>query len=214
MPAEIEARFAAATEETLDRLASYERLGPATLGPTHAADEVDRYLDSADGRLAAARWACRLRSRGAGWRASLKGPPRNAGRGSPAWLHEREEIEGPATDLADPAAWPPSNARTRLGEITAGAPLIEVVRLLQLRRERDVLLDGRHAGVLSLDSVRVVHEGREAGRLLVVELELPTGIERAALDPLAAALDRVEGLTPDPRSKLVRALAMIAEQQG
>jgi inorganic triphosphatase YgiF len=212
MPAEIEARFAAATEETLDRVAACERLGPATLGPIDAADEVDRYLDTADGRLATAGWACRLRSRGAGWRVSLKGPPRHAGGGSPAWLHEREEIEGPATEAADPAAWPPSKARDRLIEIAGDAPMMEIVRLLQRRRERAVLVDGGHRGILSVDAVTVVREGREVGRLRVVELELPTGLERTALDPLAAALGGVEGLAPDPRSKLERALAMISEQ--
>jgi inorganic triphosphatase YgiF len=214
MPAEIEARFAAATEDTLDRLASSERLGPATLGPLRVADEVDRYLDSADGRLSAVGWACRLRSRGDGWRISLKGPPRDAGSGSPAWLHERDEIEGPATELADPVAWPASAARERLTEIAGGEPMVEIVRLLQRRRERAVRVDGRDRGTLSLDAVRVMHGGREVGRLRIVELELEIGIERAALEPLAAALEGVEGLTPDPRSKLDRALAMTSEQPG
>ena len=214
MPAEIEARFAAATEEALDRLAASERLGAATLGPLRVADEVDRYLDSEDGRLSAAGWACRLRSRGDGWRISLKGPPRDAGGGSPTWLHERDEIEGPATEVADPVAWPASSARDRLTEIAGGGPLVEIVRLLQRRRERAVRVDGADSGILSLDQVRVMHEDREVGRLRVVELELQAGIERAALEPLAAALEGVEGLMPDPRSKLDRALAMTSEQPG
>jgi inorganic triphosphatase YgiF len=214
MPAEIEARFAAATEAPLDRLAASEQLGPATLGPIRPADEVDRYLDTPDGRLSAAGWACRLRSRGAGWRISLKGPARHIGGGSPEWLHVREEIEGPATEMVEPIAWPASTARDRLTGIAAGGRLVEIVRLLQWRRERAVNVDGRESGILSLDAVRVLHDGREVGRLRVVELELPVGIERAALEPLAAALGRVDGLTPDPRSKLERALAMASEQPG
>lgn len=213
MPAEIEARFAAATDATLDRLAASDRLGPATLGPMRPADEVDRYLDTPDGRLAAARWACRLRSRGAGWRISLKGPPHAAHRGSPSWLHEREELEGPATEVADLGGWPASAARDRLVELAGGAPhLVERLRLLQHRRERNVIVDGVDSGTLSLDAVRIVHHGRELGRLRIVELELPAGTARNALVPLAAALDAIEGLTPEPRSKLERALAMLAEQ--
>jgi triphosphatase len=211
MPAEIEARFAAATDAALDRLATRDRLGPASLGPMRSADEVDRYLDTPDGRLAAAGWACRLRTRGAGWRISLKGPPIGASADTPAWLHERDELEGPATSDPDPTLWPPSGARDRLAQLAAGAQLAEGVRLLQRRRERSVIVDGAVGGTLSLDAVRVVHGGRELGQLRVVELELPVAVDRTALDPLAAALSDIDGLTPDPRSKLERARAIVAE---
>jgi inorganic triphosphatase YgiF len=211
MPAEVEARFAASDDAPLDRLAAADRLGPARLGPMRIADEIDRYLDTPDGRLAAAGWACRLRSRGDGWRVSLKGPPASAGYA--AWLHERPEIEGPATAELDPQAWPPSDARTRLQELARGeAPMVERLRLLQRRRERDVAIAGTARGTLSLDAVSVVHGDTEVGRLRVVELELPGGVDRAALEPLAAALAEIAGLAPEPRSKLERAVELLAER--
>jgi inorganic triphosphatase YgiF len=213
MPAEIEARFAAADDAPLDRLATAAHLGPALLGPMRTADEIDRYLDTPDGRLAEAGWACRLRSRGDGWRVSLKGPP--AGDGSTAWLHERLEIEGPATSGLDPRDWPPSAARQRLRQLAGGeGSMVERLRLLQRRREREVAIGGQAHGTLSLDAVSVVHRGNEIGRLRVVELELPGGVERAALEPLAAALGAIAGLAPEPRSKLERAVDLLAEREA
>jgi hypothetical protein len=65
-------------------------------------------------------------------------------------------------------------------------------------------------GVLSLDRVTVLARGQEDGRFLAVELEL-TG--DASDGPLAhavfAALRAVNGLEPEPRTKLERALAML-----
>jgi inorganic triphosphatase YgiF len=214
MPAEIEARFAAIDDAPLDLLAAAERLGPARLGPMRTADEIDRYLDTPDGRLADAGWACRLRSRGGGWRISLKGPPALAGTGA-AWLHERPEIEGPATAELDSRTWPRSDAAARLAEL-AGAKgrMVERIRLIQRRREREVALDRTAAGTLSLDAVRVVHGDTEIGRLRVVELELPAGVDRDALEPLAAALGEIAGLAPEPRTKLERALALLAEHEA
>jgi inorganic triphosphatase YgiF len=209
MAAEIEARFAASDETPLDLLASVDHLGPARLGPMRVADEIDRYLDTPDGRFAAAAWACRLRSRGGRWLVSLKGPPAPSGDGVP-WLHERPEVEGPATEEPDPRAWPASDATARIEELAPGAGvLIERFRLLQRRRERDVVIDGVPNGTLSLDAVTVERDGAELGRLRVVEVELPRGIDRGALEPLAAALGEVPGLAPEPLSKLERALGLL-----
>ena len=57
-------------------------------------DEVDRYLDTVDLRLATARWACRLRTREGRTIVSLKGP---CGTCSGDALHLRGEVEGPAS---------------------------------------------------------------------------------------------------------------------
>ena len=210
MPTEIEARFRATTEPVLDELAAWTRLGAAELGDPVASDEVDRYLDSADGRLAEARWACRLRSRGDGWRVSLKGPMSLAEPGhGPAWFHARPELEGPASDSVDPADWPPSPARDRLVELSGGAPLAEQVRLLQRRRERSVTADGRRVATLSLDVARIVAHGVAYGTLLVAELELAPDAPTELLAPMAATLAAVPGLEADPCSKLERALERI-----
>ena len=170
--------------------------------------ELDRYLDTADLRLAAARWACRLRSREGRTIVSLKGPAEHA---PGDLLHRRPELEGPADAGLQPERWPPSAARDRLVELTGGGALVERFSLAQERTERAVRVDAGQIGELSLDRVRVVHLQVEVGRMLVVELELDPGALGAGLDPgpLALALGRVAGLVPDPASKLERALALL-----
>lgn len=208
MPTEVEARFSAAGPGPLLSLASLERLGDARLGPAATSSEVDVYLDTAAGALGTARWACRLRTRGDRVTLSLKGRPDPATGG---WLHRRPEVEGPATEERDPTAWPSSPARDLLERLTGGAPLVERFVLHQQRVERPVAHGAHRIGTLSLDTVDVEHRGTPAGRLHVVELELRAGTEDdAVLDPLARQLQAIPGLAPEPKTKLERALALIA----
>jgi inorganic triphosphatase YgiF len=210
MPTEVEAKFRAETAEPLVELASRPRLGRAVLGSARTVDEVDRYLDTADGRLEAARWACRLRSREGTTRISLKGPPIQPIEG---WHHRRPEVEGPATARIDPDGWPGSPALELLATLRAGQPLVERLRLHQARTERAVtLVDGTLLGTLTLDRVRMTSNGTDLGRLFVVELELDSSSEsgEAELDGLAAVLEATDGLVPEPRSKLEHALERIA----
>lgn len=208
MPTEVEARFSATGPGPLASVASLERLGSATLGPARTSSEVDVYLDTADGTLGAARWACRLRTRGDRITLSLKGRPDAASGG---WLHRRPEVEGPATGERDPAAWPPSPARELLERLAGGAPLVERFVLHQQRVERPVTHGTPRIGTLSLDTVDVEHLGAPVGRLHVVELELAAGAaDETILDALARELNAIRGLEPEPRTKLERALAMIA----
>ena len=204
MRTEVEVRFRADDPTVLPRLASAPRLGPAELGPPHAFDEVDRYLDTAAGDLAAAGWACRLRMRADRAVVSLKGPPETGGSD---WLHRRPELEGPARDRADPAAWPPSAARDRLDDLRQGGALEERIALRQRRTERDVRVDGRIVATLSLDEVGAMRDGTELGRYAVVEIELAAGGEEI-LSSLAAELAQIRGLVAEPRSKLERALEL------
>lgn len=212
MPAEVEAKLRAAGAGVLAALAEAPTLGDADLGPARTFDELDIYLDTADGRLAAARWACRLRDRGDGPYVSLKGPAAVVTAGG---VHRRPEHEGPATASFDPSTWPPSEARDLLIALTGGAPLVERVRLLQRRTERAVTVRDRHVGTLSLDEVRV-GRGEEVfeGTLHVVELELASDDDAsvAALDRLAAALAASPGLEPDPTPKLAHALAALGDR--
>lgn len=209
MGLEVEARFRA-DDAALAALAAADQLGPAVLGAPTTVDEVDRYLDTAAGDLAAARWACRLRTRGGVTKISLKGPPAVAG--GAAWLHRRPELEGPATDRPSPDAWPPSEARDRLTSITGGRPLTERFRLLQRRTERAVHVNGEPVGTLTLDAVRIVAGDRDLGRLRIVELEMAAGDPAAEsrLAPLADALARFGGLEPEPRTKLEQAVERLA----
>ncbi|HYI65589.1 MAG TPA: CYTH domain-containing protein [Candidatus Limnocylindrales bacterium] len=213
MPTEVEAKFRAETAEPLIELAGRPRLGRAILGSPRTVDEVDRYLDTDDGRLAAARWACRLRSREGVTRISLKGPPIGAVEG---WRHRRPEVEGPATDAVDPDGWPASPALELLTRLRDGRPLLEHLRLYQARTERAVSLpDGTSIGTLTLDRVRMAANGTDLGRLFVVELELDASSEsgEAELDGLAAELAATDGLVAEPRSKLEHALDLIAERR-
>jgi inorganic triphosphatase YgiF len=207
MPIEVEARFRGAGPEPLAALARMASLGPAELGPATTSAEVDVYLDTVDGALSAARWACRLRARDARVTLSLKGPP---DQGTGGWLHRRPEVEGPATEDRDPAAWPPSAAREVLERLTGGAPLLERFTLRQQRVEREVSLGPQRIGTLSLDTVDVEHEAATIGSLHVVELELTAGSQdEAILDPLARAIGSIPGLVPEPRTKLERARSLI-----
>ncbi|MEO8639734.1 MAG: CYTH domain-containing protein [Chloroflexota bacterium] len=205
---EAELKYTALTERPLEELASAEVLGPARLGLARTVAEVDRYVDTPDLRLAAARWACRLRSRDGRTIVSLKGPAEHA---AGDLLHRRAEVEGPADPDLEPPAWPPSPARDLLLAMTAGAALVERFSLEQERTERAVSVEGTRIGELSLDRVRVVHDGIEIGRMAVVELELDPGALATGFEhvPLSVALSAVDDLVPDPASKLERALAML-----
>jgi inorganic triphosphatase YgiF len=205
---EVELKLRAETDAPLCTLAVADRLGPAALGPATEVAEVDRYLDTADGRLWAAGWACRLRSRGGETRISLKGPPADGTAGA---LHRRPEIDGPATDDPQPAAWPPSPAREQLVHLSAGADLGERLALRQLRTERSVSIDGERVGTLSLDRVRVERDGIEHGALLVVELEMDDRALERGVDPasMGQALLAIPGLIAEPHTKLERALALL-----
>ncbi|MBW3613212.1 MAG: CYTH domain-containing protein [Chloroflexi bacterium] len=211
MTLEVELKYRAADDGPLRRLAIAPMLGRADLGAADPVGEIDRYLDTDDGRLASARWACRLRHRRGTTRLFLKGP---AVAGSGGGLHRRTELEGPATDELDPEAWPHSPARELLDRLRDGHPLEERVRLVQRRTERTVLVDGDPIGTLTLDVVRVEADGRQRGILHAVELELAAASQahEALLDELDATLRTVNGLEPDDRTKLEHALDCIADR--
>src|SRR5215208_6871391 len=157
---EVELKLRAETDAPLRALATAARLGPADLGPATEALELDRYLDTADGRLAGAGWACRLRTRHGSTRLSLKGPPQHAAGDT---LHRRPEIEGPAHASRPPSAWPASPAREQLLALSAGAGLVERLALRQRRVERSVAIGREEVGTLSLDRVQVEQGGVACG---------------------------------------------------
>jgi inorganic triphosphatase YgiF len=205
---EAELKYTASDERPLLELQGAPALGPAHLGAPRMTLELDRYVDTVDLRLSAARWACRLRERDGRTIVSLKGPPQH---GAGEVVHRRDEVEGPAGQGLDPLTWPASPARDRLLAFTGGGELVERFRLQQERTERSVTLGEMPVGVLSLDRVRVLHRGAEAGRMYVVELELDSAALAVGFDhrPLAHAFERVPGLIPDPLNKLERALAVL-----
>jgi inorganic triphosphatase YgiF len=206
---EAELKLRAPDEAALDALARLPHLGGAALGPPRSVQETDVYLDTRDGRLAAARWACRLRTRGQRRWVSLKGPPEHL-RGEA--LHLRPELEGPVGDPRRPTGWPDSPARGLLLELAGGAELEERLTLRQRRTERRVSDPVGRVGVLTLDRVEVLAGGRSCGRLLVVELELDPAIEprrQAALGAELHAALLAQGLRAEPASKLELALDIL-----
>ena len=208
MAIEVEARFRVTDSGAISRLASMTRLGAAELGPASEAQELDEYLDTAGGALAAAGWACRLRQRAGVAIVSLKGPP-DAGTGG--WLHRRPEVEGPAMADAPPELWPPSDARRLLDRLRGGQPLVVRLTLRQQRTEREVTADSRRLGLLSVDDITVIEQGQTVGRFGIVELELAVGGVPAsvALSELAGELAAIDGLVAEPRSKLERAIELV-----
>ncbi|MDQ2673702.1 MAG: CYTH domain-containing protein [Chloroflexota bacterium] len=211
MAIEVEARFRVTDASAVTRLSSIDRLGPAELGPPAAFEQTDEYLDTADGLLAAARWACRLRQRDGVAIVSLKGPPEPDTDG---WLHRRPELEGPATSDPDPAGWPASDARALLDTLRGGHPLAVQVTLRQHRTERSVTVEGVRTGVLSLDHVVVASPDAPVGAFGIVELELAGQAGAPHLPALAAALGSIGGLVAEPRSKLEAALELLGSVTG
>lgn len=205
---EIELKMRADDEAPLRHLAEVPLLGGCRLGPAREVEETDRYLDTADRRLSSQGWACRLRKRNGVTLVSLKGPPEHAPGEA---LHRRPELEGPADGVPDPAAWPPSAARSRLLELTGHEALRERIVLRQRRVERVVEPD-RRLGVLSLDRVEVLRDGTARGDFAVVELELAGGADERELAPLAEALYATPGLQAEPRTKLERALELAPDR--
>lgn len=104
---EIEAKFALPNRQAYRELLRLRDLAGYTLIPTAAAHVADRYFDTADGRLLAAGYACRLRTEGASVLATLK----SLG-GVQGAVHHRDEqeVQLPAW-TPDVSAWPPSPAR-------------------------------------------------------------------------------------------------------
>ena len=219
-PVETELKLSATSTAPLRRLAQVPMLGGTLLGAPKTYLELDRYLDTDDGRLAAAKWACRLRSRSRTHRVSLKGPPVSSNELGGA-LHRRPEIEGAASARPDPGAWPPSAARDRLLELAGGRPLHEQLTLRQRRTQRSVGVEQDRIGTLSLDRVLVVHEGEAVASLWCVELELDdaavaTGdrIVTARLPGFLADLLGSGGLTIEPLTKLERALELLGRARS
>ena len=207
-PIEVELKYRMTDVATGERLIAAEDLaGFGALGPATTVHNEDRYLDTPDGALAAAGYAGRIRTGGAGTVITLKGLRREDEGGA---VHRREELEGPADAATGAADWPASAARDAVIEIAGGAALIDLVTIRQARRKRLYGRDGTVVEV-SADDVEVVAGERIVERFAELEVELREGDERA-LDALADMLGEVEELMPAETSKLERALEALRRE--
>lgn len=206
---EVELKYHMTDTSAGDRLLGTDELAglPAVAPPERVVHE-DRYIDTSDGALAAAGYAGRLRSAGDQTLITLKGLRRDDDGGV---AHRREELEGPADPGADPAAWPASTARDAVVAIAGASPLLELVRVRQVRRRRGYGSAGAMVE-LSVDDVEVVVDDRVIDRFAELEVELREG-DDAVLEPFADMLSEIEELVPSDTSKLERAMEAVRREQ-
>ncbi len=203
---EVELKYRAADLATAERVLTADRLGPFSggAGRTRATQLEDRYVDTADGALARAGFAVRLRLAGGETLLTVKSRSHTDG---PGGAFHREELEGPADRVAPPVDWPASDARALVLEHAGDAPLVEQVTIRQLRRVRQLKSTTTRVE-LSVDEVDVVSRGRVVERFVELEAELKKG-EGDELAALGAAIESEAGLERARISKLEAAMAAL-----
>lgn len=207
-PVEVELKYLVTDLSAGERLIAADRIGPLAAGArTRSVQVEDRYVDTADGALARAGFAVRLRHQAGATIVSVKSL---ASTTAPGGAVRRDELEGPADRVAPALDWPPSDARSLVIEHAGDAPLVELVTIRQLRRVRQLKGGGSRVD-LSLDEVDVVSRGRVVDRFIELEAELMKGPEDA-LAPVAAALEGEAGLRRIERSKLEAGLASVGDR--
>jgi CHAD domain-containing protein len=203
---ELELKYRVGDMAAAERVLAADRLGPFTSASKGARSTQleDRYVDTADGALERAGFAVRLRQRGGETIVSVKSLAYVDG---PGGSIEREELEGPADRVAPPSDWPASDARALVLEHAGDAPLVERVTIRQLRRVRQLRAATTRVE-LSLDEVDVVARGRVVDRFVELEAELTKG-DRSDLAALGEAIETESGLERARMSKLEAALAAL-----
>lgn len=199
---EVEAKYTVLPTD-LDLVAGLAYLGPYTLRHAPAPEiQQNTYFDTADGRLAQSRHGLRVRRVADTSRITLKGPAEALADG----LSRRVEHEFPG-DNPDPEAWPAGPARELGRRLVGGLPLKPTVRIATTRRIAHVERDGALVAEIALDQGMIDAGGRTAP-ICELEIELHGAGALADIDQIAAALRTLITLTPEPRSKLTRALAL------
>jgi triphosphatase len=207
-PVEVELKYRVTDLAAAERLIGGDGIGPFAAGARARTIQLeDRYVDTSDGALARAGFAVRLRQKGAETLVTVKSLASSNG---PGGAVRRDELEGPGDRVAPATDWPASDARSLVLEHAGDAPLVELVTIRQLRRQRQLKATGTRIE-LSLDEVDVVTRGRVADRFVELEAELIKGDE-AALATLADALAAVPGLERSDTSKLEAAMTVVDDE--
>ena len=209
-PTEVELKYRVVDLAAAERYLVAEEIGAfsGTAAPRSSQFE-DRYVDTADGAMAKAGFAVRLRQSGRGTIVSIKSLARTEGAGGSI---RREELEAPADRTAGPLEWPASDARSLVLELAGDAPLVELVTIRQLRRKR-IVRDGDTKVELSLDEVDVVARSRVVDRFVELEAELVKGAEER-LSGLAEVFVADPALAPATGSKFDAAMAAVHAGAG
>jgi CHAD domain-containing protein len=207
---EVELKYRVLDAAAGERYLHADSIGPfVPVSPVHSTELEDRYIDTADGDLARAGFAVRLRRSG---RSTTVGVKSRAHREGPGNAIRREELEGPAHRTAGPLDWPSSDARSLILEMAGDAALVEIVTIRQLRRRRE-LRDGATRVELSLDEVDVLSRSTVIERFTELEAELLKG-DDGRLEDLDAVFAADPGLQPATASKLELAIAALAAARG
>ena len=233
---EVEAKFAVDDEEVFRRLAQEDMLAGYRLMPGVEREVRDAYLDSADGKIAAAGYTLRRRDWGDVVTVTLKQAAAGAGEGdedgaagrrrSAALRRDELEVTMAVDDLTAAGdggqaavtlltgglavkGLPPGPLRRRLSAMLGSAALEMAAALTQRRIARDAFDDDRLVAEVSFDEVRV-QSTAGAQPYFEIEAELrPQGTDDD-LEKLSTALREERGLRPETRSKYARARASIA----
>jgi CHAD domain-containing protein len=209
-PIEVELKYRVVDLAAAERYLVDEEIGTFVgTSALRSSQFEDRYVDTADGALAKAGFAVRLRQSGKGSIVSVKSLARTEGAGG---AMRREELEGPADRTAGPIEWPASDARSLVLELAGDAALVELVTIRQLRRKR-IVRDGDTRVELSLDEVDVVARSRVIDRFVELEAELVKGAEER-LTVLAEVFAADPALAPATGSKLEAAMAAVKAGPG
>ena len=207
-PIEVELKYRVVDLAAAERYLVADQVGAFTGGAVVRSTQMeDQYVDTAEGSLADAGYAVRLRQSGRGTIVSVKSLARTEGAGGAV---RREELEGPADRTLGPLEWPASDARTLVLELAGDAPLIELVTIRQVRRKR-IVHEGETRVELSLDQVEVVSGSRVIDRFVELEAELVKGAEER-LGGLAEVFSADPALRPAVRSKLESALGAVRKR--
>jgi len=199
MPNEIEAKFSVTDELLAQQLQTVETLGALKLSRGKTSRVRDTYLDTPDRKLFAAGYFCRRRKQQAGLLITVKKIVDSVGA-----IHDREELEIKLDQNAPPSKWQDSPARDRVLSIIGDAPLRTLVTLQQTRFKRDVLKDEAIIAEWSVDDVRAKNQEQ---RFWELEIELKSAGTPADLENIVASVQADWELSPEPKSKLERALA-------
>jgi CHAD domain-containing protein len=209
-PIEVELKYRPSSLAAGERYLEMDEIaGLAGASRTKATQLEDRYVDTADGALARAGFAARLRLSTASTIVSVKSIARRA---SASGAHRREELEGPADPKSSPRDWAASDARSLILELGGDAPLRELVTIRQLRRKRE-FRDGETVVEVSLDEVEVVSGSQVVDSFVELEVELVRGSE-ASLARMAQVLGADGALTASGVSKLEAALGALRARAG
>ncbi|MEX2011129.1 MAG: CHAD domain-containing protein [Chloroflexota bacterium] len=207
-PVEIELKYRPESVAAGERYLALDEIGglAAARARTRTQHLDDRYVDTADGALARAGYAARLRVTASSTVISVKATNRRStGRGP----FRREELEGPADRTSAPRDWPASAARSLILELGGDAPLEELVTVRQVRRKRELRAPDSVLEV-SLDEVEIVLRSEVIDRFVELEVELVRGDE-AGLASVGRVLDADPALKSSRESKLEAALSAVRE---